>query len=138
MILPKKSIFLTAFILLVAFAYAQTETNELIDNGKYATVDHCSPGGHLKCVYTTAKEVFEEGKQGKLSKHWWKKSYIGKAYTEKYGKVIGGIYEGLFIVPHYVSMAFVNLTGWIVGKLKRSKKKENVEQNVVEPVALTP
>ncbi len=124
------------FILIVLFGYAQTENKALIHNGKYADVDHCSPGDHMKCVYTTCREVFEEGKEGKLTKHWWKKSYIGKAYTEKYGKVIGGIYEGIFFVPHYVSMAFVNLAGWIVYKLKGSKKEENIRQELTEPVVL--
>ena len=136
MISRKITLFIWVFFLPFESGIAQTEYNAAVGTGKYAEVDQCSAGSHLKCVYTTAKEVFEEGKDGKISQHWWKKSYIGRAYTEKYGKVIGGIYEGIFIVPLYVSMAFVNLTGWIVGKFKRSKKKEEVQQDLTEPIVL--
>ncbi|MCH7561657.1 MAG: hypothetical protein IIC67_09900, partial [Thaumarchaeota archaeon] len=71
-----------------------------------------------------------------ISKHWWKKSYIGRVYTEKYGKFIGGIYEGFFAVPHYIAMAVVNFSGWVVGKLKRSKKNGKVPQDLTEPIVL--
>ncbi|PCH92332.1 MAG: hypothetical protein COB85_08320 [Bacteroidetes bacterium] len=136
MALLRTTLTLLIFVLVGTSVYAQTKDDALTSNGKYATVDHCSPGGHMKCVYTTCREVFEEGKEGKISKHWWKKSYIGRAYTEKYGKFIGGFYEGLFAVPHYVSMAFVNLSGWIVGKLKRAKKNEKLKNDLTEDVVL--
>ena len=31
------------------------------EKGKYANVNQCTPWHHLKCVYTTGKETYEDG-----------------------------------------------------------------------------
>ena len=59
-------------------------SKQLRSTGKYANVNQCTPWHHLKCVYTTGKETYEDGRRGKKSKHWWNMSYIGQACQDKY------------------------------------------------------
>ena len=88
-----------------------------------AFVHRCTPWHHLKCVYITGKEVFNDGLNGKATRHWWRMSYIGSACTDQYGKVAGTIYEGLFAIPHYLAMAVGNAVGlaaYVLQKIKKS------------------
>ncbi|MHA7057466.1 hypothetical protein ACWGOQ_0009635 [Aquimarina sp. M1] len=93
-----------------------------IDNsmGEFANVDQCSLKGHLRCVYTTGKEVYRDGRQGRKTNHWWRMSYIGRACTRKWGKRAGIFYEALFVLPHYLGIFIGNLVGYcmflLVGK----------------------
>ncbi|MBW1298057.1 hypothetical protein [Aquimarina litoralis] len=82
--------------------------------GEFAIVDQCSLRGHLRCVYTTGKEVYRDGRNGKKTIHWWRMSYIGRACTRQFGKRIGFFYEAFFAVPHYIGIFFGNLLGYSV------------------------
>jgi len=90
--------------------------------GEFATVDQCNIRNHLKCVYTTGKEVYRDGRNGRKTIHWWRMSYIGRACTRKWGKRVGFLYEALFAVPHYIGIFFGNIVGYcaflILGKEK--------------------
>lgn len=90
--------------------------------GEFATVDQCSLRGHLRCVYTTGKEVYRDGRNGRKTIHWWTMSYIGRACTRKWGKRAGIFYEALFVVPHYIGIFFGNLLGYCMFLLLGSKK----------------
>ena len=83
-------------------------------------VNRCTPWHHLKCVYITAKEVYKDGKEGRSTRHWWRMSYIGKACSNKYGMVLGTIYESLFAIPHYMTMALVNALGLVAYLFKKA------------------
>ncbi|WP_299896859.1 hypothetical protein [uncultured Aquimarina sp.] len=80
--------------------------------GEFAIVDQCSLRGHLRCVYTTGKEVYRDGRDGKKTIHWWRMSYIGRACTRKFGKRIGWWYEAFFAVPHYIGIFIGNVSGY--------------------------
>ncbi len=98
-------------------------------------VNKCTPWHHLKCVYITGVEVAQDGIAGKATRHWWKKSYIGQACTDKYGNTFGDIFEGFFAIPHYLSIAIVNGVTYVASifipseekvaarKLKREKRR---------------
>ncbi|MFD2562262.1 hypothetical protein [Aquimarina rubra] len=91
--------------------------------GEFATVDQCSLRGHLRCVYTTGKEVYRDGRQGRKTIHWWRMSYIGRACTRKWGKGAGVFYEALFAVPHYIGILIGNLAGYLMFLLLGAKKR---------------
>lgn len=98
-------------------------------------VNQCTPWHHLKCIYTTGTEVYEDGREGKGTRHWWRMSYIGRACTDKYGKTFGKIFEGMWVIPHYAGVGLGNGIGLIVyavrgtredvanKKLKRQEKR---------------
>jgi len=102
------------------------------------TVNHCTPWNHVKCVLITGTEVFEDGRDGKKVRHWWRMSYIGRACTERYGTTFGKIFEGVWVVPHYTGVAIGSSFGYLVyairgprdpgkvaaRKLKRTQRKE--------------
>ncbi len=94
------------------FDSTETALNQRL-TGKYAKVNQCTPWHHLKCVYTTGKETYDDGRIGKRSKHWWHMSYIGQACQDRYGRKKAVIYEGLFVIPHYFGVGL----GTEVGKL---------------------
>jgi len=124
----------TLYILFINLAlFVQCMGQEPPSTGEFAKVEHCTPFDHAKCVYTTAAEVYRDGRSGKVSKHWGRMSYIGRAYTTRFGKVIGILYEGLFIVPHYVGIGIANVSGIIVYALRgeKGKVKKN-KQELVE------
>ncbi len=77
-------------------------------------VNRCTLRNHLKCVYITGQEVFKDGSQGKKTRHWWRMSYIGRACVKEYGVILGTVYEAIFAIPHYVSIAFGNGFGMLV------------------------
>ena len=120
---------------LSGLSHAQTTDTaavaDLFAEGK-AVVNQCTPRYHLKCVSITAKEVYADARQGKSSRHWWRKSYIGQACTEKHGKFWGNFFEGLWAVPHYIGVALANGAGLVVyiftgskeDKMERKRKRE--------------
>lgn len=88
-----------------------------------ATVNHCTPWHHIKCVYITTKEVYQDGLKGRPTRHWWHRSYIGQACTRTYGNFWGSLFEGIWIVPHYVGVGLGNGCGLLVYRLKKIKSK---------------
>jgi len=84
-------------------------------------VNRCTPWHHLKCIYITGKEVFKDGKDGRSTRHWWRMSYIGRACVNEYGTIVGTIYEGLFAIPHYISIAIGNVVGLFAYVLKERR-----------------
>ncbi|MBQ4819433.1 hypothetical protein [Aquimarina sp. MMG016] len=92
----------------------KTNNSDNTSLGEFATVDSCSLKGHLRCVYTTGKEVYRDGRNGKSTKHWWTMSYIGRACTRQWGKRAGILYEALFAIPHYIGIFIGNLVGYFV------------------------
>ncbi len=102
------------------------------------TVNNCTPWHHLKCVAITGTEVFEDGRDGKKVRHWWRMSYIGQACSEKHGKVFGKIFEGFFAVPHYTGVLVGSSFGYLIyafrgprdlEKVKLRKQKRNLRKN---------
>jgi hypothetical protein len=91
---------------------------------KVISVNHCTPWDHMKCVYITGTEVYEDGRSGRKTKHWWRMSYIGQACRDKHGKVFGVIFEGLFFVPHYTGVALGSGIGLLVRSIRGPKKKK--------------
>ncbi|KAA1245997.1 hypothetical protein [Aquimarina sp. RZ0] len=91
--------------------------------GEFAIVDQCSLKGHLRCVYTTGKEVYRDGRNGKKTKHWWTMSYIGRACVRKWGKKTGFFYEALFVIPHYIGIGIGNLAGYFVFLILGTEKR---------------
>ncbi|WP_378174290.1 hypothetical protein [Aquimarina sp. SS2-1] len=91
--------------------------------GEFATVDQCSLRGHLRCVYTTGKEVYRDGRNGHKTIHWWRMSYIGRACARRFGKQTGIFYEALFAIPHYIGIFIGNVAGYCVYLLLGAKKK---------------
>ncbi len=77
-------------------------------------VNRCTLRDHLKCVYITGREVYSDGSVGKTTRHWWRMSYIGRACVAQYGLILGTIYEAIFAVPHYISIALGNGFGILV------------------------
>ena len=116
------SVLYIVFFFNVIAAIAQQESMiQLNDSTKVSIfsrgtelVNKCTPLDHLKCVYITGVEVIEDGLQGKATRHWWRKSYIGRACTEQYGNTFGNVFEGFFAVPHYFMIAVVNGTTWVI------------------------
>lgn len=104
-------------------------------------VNHCTPWHHLKCVYITGTEVYEDGRAGKGTRHWWRMSYIGRACTDRHGKVFGKFFEGMWVVPHYAGVGLGNGIGLVVyavrgtredvanKKAKRQKKRLDKNAN---------
>lgn len=86
-------------------------------------VDQCTPWHHLKCIYITGVEVFEDGSEGKSTRHWRRMSYIGRACTATYGPVFGKIFEAVFAVPHYIGVAIGNGIGFMVNVVRGSPQK---------------
>ena len=97
-------------------------TIELFEKGSHE-VNSCTPGSHLHCVKITFSEVYHDGKEGKFTRHWWRMSYIGRAYKDKYGKVIGTIFEGAFAIPHYIGVGIGNGLGYTVFLIRGSPEK---------------
>ncbi len=89
---------------------------------KVISVNNCTPLDHFKCVYITGKEVYEDGRNGIKTKHWWRMSYIGQACRDQHGKVFGTIFEGIFVIPHYTGVALGNGIGILVRVLRGPKK----------------
>ncbi|OED44772.1 hypothetical protein AB832_01820 [Flavobacteriaceae bacterium (ex Bugula neritina AB1)] len=85
-----------------------------ISMGEFAKVEHCNIKNHLRCVYTTGREVYRDGRNGKKTTHWWTMSYIGRACSRKWGKRIGWWYEALFVIPHYIGIGIGNSVGYLV------------------------
>lgn len=74
-------------------------------------VQFCNHKGHALCIKITAKEVFEDGSNGKWSRHWKRMSYIGEACVKEHGKKKGRILEAVFAPGHYFAMFWVNVAG---------------------------
>ncbi|HNP18942.1 MAG TPA: hypothetical protein PKL31_10945 [Fulvivirga sp.] len=89
---------------------------------KVISVNNCTPWDHAKCIYITGKEVYEDGRNGMKTKHWWRMSYIGQACRDQHGKVFGIIFEGIFVIPHYTGVALGNGIGILVRILRGPKK----------------
>ncbi len=102
----------------------ESNTIKNSSTGEFATVDQCSLRGHLRCVYTTGKEVYRDGRNGKKTIHWWRMSYIGRACTRRWGKRMGVLYESLFVVPHYIGIGIGNIVGYIAYLILGPQKKD--------------
>ena len=90
--------------------------------GKYADVNEFTPWHHLKCVYTTGKETYEDGRSNQKSDHWWSMSYIGRACEAQHGRRTAVIFESIFAVPHYIGVGFANGCGQLVYSVRGPKK----------------
>lgn len=86
-------------------------------------VNKCTPWHHLICVSVTASEVYEDGRAGIATRHWWRMSYIGRACSDQYGIVFGKLFEGFFAIPHYISIAMGNGVGYMVYLVRGSPEK---------------
>jgi len=111
-----------AFAQSVQLHLSKNDTVLQFNRGK-KQINKCTPWHHVKCVYITGAEVVEDGLQGKATRHWWRKSYIGQACTEKYGKTFGNIFEGFFALPHYLSIAIVNGVTYVASIFRASPEK---------------
>ena len=132
------------FILFLKIGFSQEVSSKLIDTlvvsqfeRGYKNVNKCTPLDHLKCVYITGKEVYEDGRQGKSTRHWWRMSYIGRACKDQHGSKFGHAFEGFFAVPHYISIAIANGISYVVYivrgapekvKERKQKRKDKREQ----------
>ncbi len=100
-------------------------------------VNQCTPWDHLKCIYITGKEVYQDGREGKASRHWWTMSYIGRACKKQHGKTFGNIFEAVFAVPHYIGVALGNGIGilvfWLRGPENNRKKKSGKNAKYNDP-----
>lgn len=110
-------------------------------------VNKCTPWHHLQCVYITGTEVYNDGREGQSTRHWWRMSYIGRACTAQYGTTFGQIFEGFFAIPHYIGIGIGNGIGYMVylvrgspekiqaRKLKRAQRRllRKAEQKPVQP-----
>lgn len=74
-------------------------------------VQYCNHKGHALCIKITAKEVFEDGANGKWSHHWKRMSYIGEACVSEHGERKGKALEAIFAPGHYFAMFWVNVAG---------------------------
>lgn len=129
-----KKLIIHCFVLYCLLSYTNTfgqslqvsltenDTINQFNRGK-KQVNKCTPWHHLKCVYITGGEVVEDGLQGKATRHWWRKSYIGQACTETYGKTFGNIFEAFFVVPHYLSIAILNGFTYVGSLFRASPEK---------------
>lgn len=86
-------------------------------------VQYCNPKGHAQCIRITAKEVFEDGSNGKWSGHWRRMSYIGEACVAEHGEKKGKALEALFAPGHYFAMTFVNIAGLTKYAFTRKSKR---------------
>ena len=111
------------FIVLCTMASVLSYSQEQYDSEQQAIVNKCTPLDHIRCVLITSAEVYEDGKSGKATRHWWKMSYIGRACVAEHGEVIGKLMEGIFAIPHYTTMAIVNSIGVIVYVIKKPRKR---------------
>jgi len=109
-----------------ALVVTKNDTINQFSRGK-KNVNKCTPWHHLQCVYITGNEVVEDGFQGKATRHWWRKSYIGQACTDTYGKTFGDIYEGFFAIPHYLSIGIVNGISYVASIFRASPEKRNAK-----------
>ena len=101
------------------FGYSQDAENP---------VQYCNHKGHALCIKITAKEVFEDGANGKWSRHWKRMSYIGEACVSEHGKSKGQFLEAVFAPGHYFAMFWVNVAGLTkYGFSKKEKKKKEAE-----------
>ena len=99
-------------------------------------VNQCTPWHHVKCVLITGTEVYEDGRDGKKIRHWWRMSYIGTACKDRYGKVFGTIFEGFFVIPHYAGIAIGSAFGYLVYAARgprnpdkvRARKQKRIER----------
>ncbi len=89
-------------------------------------VNHCTPWDHMKCVMITGTEVYEDGRDGKKVRHWWRMSYIGRACTDRHGKVFGTIFEGIWAIPHYTGVAIGSGFGYLVYAARGPRNPEKV------------
>ena len=126
-IIPRLSSILFIFIMTSLLCVAQHIEETSVDSlsGEQfqrgaKNVNKCTPWHHLQCVYITGSEVYQDGRNGKHTRHWWRMSYIGRACSDQYGKTFGHIFEGLFVVPHYIGVGLGNGIGFIVHLLRPS------------------
>ncbi len=71
-------------------------------------VSECTFKAHMQCIYLTASETIDDGRQAKWTRHWFRMSYIGRACEAQYGKTTGIVLESLFAIPHYLGIAIGN------------------------------
>ena len=105
-------------IFLVAFAtagFSQEEGNP---------VQYCNHKGHVLCIKITAKEVFEDGSNGKWSRHWERMSYIGEACVSEHGEKKGKALEAVFAPGHYFAMFWLNVAGLTKYGFTPKKKRD--------------
>ena len=86
------------------------------------TVSSCTLIDHFKCIYLTGLESFNDGLEGKWTRHWWQTSYIGRACVRRYGKAMGYTLEGLFAIPHYLGIGLVNTLGALISPFVSTEK----------------
>ena len=103
-----------------------TDTVEVIYEKGLNTVNQCTPWDHMKCVMITGTEVFEDGRDGKKVRHWWRMSYIGRACSDRYGTTFGKIFEGIWVVPHYTGVAIGSSFGYLVYAIRGPRDPEKV------------
>jgi len=104
-----------------------TDTVEIVYQKGLSTVNHCTPWDHMKCVLITGGEVFEDGRDGKKVRHWWRMSYIGRACSKRYGTTFGRIFEGMWVVPHYTGVAIGSSFGYITYAIRGPRNPEKVD-----------
>lgn len=128
------SVLILTIIILLTYhsAFSQVQDTVSLDKSvekEYSkgtrVVNQCTPWHHMKCIYITGTEVYRDGRAGKSTRHWWRKSYIGQACTDRYGKVFGDIFEAAFVVPHYAGVAFGNGCGFLVRALRGPETKKD-------------
>jgi len=71
-------------------------------------VGKCTFKAHMQCIYLTASETIDDGRQVKWTRHWFRMSYIGRACEAQYGKATGIALESLFAIPHYLGIGVGN------------------------------
>ena len=98
---------------------------ELYQKGS-TKVNHCTPWHHAQCVLITGTEVYEDGRDGKKGRHWWRMSYIGRACADKHGKVLGIFFEGVWAIPHYTGVIIGSGFGWMVYAARGPRDPEKV------------
>lgn len=97
------------------FGFSQEEANP---------IQYCNHKGHALCIKITAKEVFEDGSNGKWSRHWKRMSYIGEACVSEHGEKKGKALEAVFAPGHYFAMFWVNLAGLTKYGFTPKKKRD--------------
>ncbi|MBL4592702.1 MAG: hypothetical protein JKX68_02680 [Flavobacteriales bacterium] len=124
--------FILSLLFFSTFLFGKTSTLP-IDSNEYliyekglTTVNHCTPWHHAQCVLITGTEVYEDGRDGKKGRHWWRMSYIGRACTDKYGKVLGTIFEGIWAIPHYTGVVIGSGFGYLVYVVRGPRNPEKV------------
>ena len=131
--------FFTPSILIINFLFVTSvfsqvknvQTNTLFsmesERGE-RVVNKCTPWHHLKCVYITGTEVYMDGSEGNRTRHWWRMSYIGRACTAQYGTRFGRVFEGVFVIPHYIGVAIGNGIGYMTYLVRGSPHKIEVRK----------